>query len=265
MGAHDEQALACALAVVRKWDPHEIVILGDWLDGALFSRHPKRTFQEDTVHGFLAGEVGPVNEVIDEMQQQRGTKRARRVIYIEGNHEARIETFAVNLGGKLGGDMYKLLSPKRLIVERVDADGHSLGRRTNFTWVPYNADNEHARYVVVPETAECTPLVAVHGWSFAKNFAAANLALARSHSIVTGHTHRYQVAETRDTFTGKRIMSWSPGCLAKLAPPYMQGRPADWTHGMTALFVGKNGWTPYHLNVTNRGRVILPDGSEVTA
>ena len=260
---HDPAALACALATARVWDPDVVVVLGDWLDAALFSAHAKISLAEDCAHGFLTAEVGPVNAILDELQSRGRGKRGRELVYLEGNHEQRIERWAANAGGKLGADLYKLASPQRLISRRVDAEGHSQGPRARFSWIPYIGEGAYSHYQIAPGSAEISPLLAIHGWSWGANFAAANMSRARNVSIVCGHTHRAQSVTGRDPLTRCTIKSWSPGCLAQLVMPYAANAPNDATHGLSLVYVGATSWTDYTIEITNAGRAILPDGTEV--
>lgn len=261
---HDPAALACALATAQVWDPDTIVVLGDWLDAALFSSHAKISLAEDCAHGFLASEVGPVNAILDQLQSRGKGRAGRELVYLEGNHEQRIERWAANAGGKLGRDLYKLVSPAHLIARRVDEDGRPHGARQRFTWVPYVGESCYSHYQIAPGSAEISPLVAIHGWSWGANFAAANMARARNVSVVCGHTHRAQSVTGRDPLTGRTIKSFSPGCLARLVMPYAANSPSDATHGLSLVYVAASGsWTDYTIAITNQGRAILPDGTEV--
>jgi hypothetical protein len=261
----DPAALACVLATAAVWDPDEIVVLGDWLDAALFSSHAKLSLAEDCAHGFLASEVGPVNAILDTLQSRGKGRAARPLRYLEGNHEQRIERWAANAGGKLGADLYKLASPRHLIERRVDADGYAHGARKSFTWIPYIGAKCYSHYQIAAGGAECSPLVAIHGWSWGANFAAANMARARNVSVVCGHTHRAQSVTGRDPLTRATIKSWSPGCLAQLVMPYAANAPSDASHGLSLVYVGQHSWTDYTIEITNQGRAILPDGMEVRA
>jgi predicted phosphodiesterase len=254
----DQAAMACVLHVCRTWRPDEIVVLGDWLDGAAFSAHARRSFAE-VAPAFVADEVGPCNAYLDALQG----RRHRPLVYLEGNHEARVERYATGLGAA-GADLYALASPQRLITHRVDAAGIPHRPRENFKWVPYLGAGVHSHYQISKRLRHSSALVAVHGWSFAKNAAQVHLDGARDVSVIHGHTHRAQSVISRNRLTGELLQAWSPGCLASLVPPYMANSPSDWTHGFSMIYVGARSWTSYTVSIHSDGSCILPDGRRVT-
>lgn len=253
---HDDAALSCLLQTADLWKPHEVVCLGDLLDAAAFSSHPAISLAEKAAHSFIDHEVAPANRLLDRLQ---GPGRKRKLVYIEGNHEYRVERFATSVQAALGRDMYKLFSPRRLIGQRVDETGNSQGERKNFKWIPYiKQSGVYSHYKVTKD------LIAVHGWSIARHAAMQHMALAKNYSIVFGHVHRFQHVMSRDPLSDKVHHAWSPGCLSELAPIYMANNPGDWVHGFTMLYVGTDSWTPYTVHI-DRGHCVLPDGTQVRA
>jgi predicted phosphodiesterase len=244
---HDQGALSCVLHAYQFLKPDEVIVLGDWLDCEQFSSHGVQSMTELRAHRFIEDEVDPCRRVLDKLQ-----KNNNRLVYVEGNHEQRIERWAASWGGRLGPDFYKLMAPRRLLGDD----------RKNFVWVPYADYLSH--YEVTPALKNSTALWAVHGWSHSKQAAAAHLSKAISVSVVYGHTHRMQVETRRDPATGKILKSWSPGCLSKLQPLYRANNPTEWTHGFSLIYVGKNSWTDYNISIVN-GKCVLPNGREIFA
>ena len=253
----DNEALACVEAAVAVIDPDEIVVLGDWLDAGGFSRHNQWSFDDGT-HSYLADEVAPCNDFLDVLQGRKD----RKVVYLEGNHEARVEKFFVNEGRtRSARDLNRLASPERCLRYRIDANGDPGSKRKHFKWVPYVGKGVHSHHKIAPD------LVAIHGWSFAEDFNRVNEKSAPSVSVVCGHVHRAASRTTRDSITGQVKHYWSPGCLSELVPLYMANSPHNWTHGFTIVYKSRRrprDWTPEHVVITN-GRAILPDGREVSA
>jgi predicted phosphodiesterase len=237
---HDEKAMACVLEAYRILKPKRVVVLGDWLDCEQFSSHGVSTMAELRAHRFVDDELDPCRAILDKLQKNRN-----ELIYIEGNHEARIERWAVQWGSRLGPDIYDLMAPRKLLGE---------GRK-KFTWIPYKGQLSH--YEITPD------LWAIHGWSFAKRAAAIHQEKAVSVSIVHGHTHRQQSETRRDPTNNRVLKAWSPGCLSKLQPLYMANNPTAWVHGFSLVYVGRNSWTDYTITIQD-GRCILPDGREVS-
>lgn len=241
---HDEAALDCAMQAIQHLKPARVIILGDWLDCASFSAHGVSRIAELHAVRFVEDEVQPCCEVLDEIQRWTDD-----LIFIEGNHEFRVERFAASWGSKLGPDIYKLMAPGRLLGEN----------RTAFTYIPYSDPLAH--YEVTPN------LWAIHGWTHAKTAARKHLEKARSVSIVYGHTHRQEAVAIRDPVTQRVMKAWSPGCLSKLQPLYMAHNPTEWVQGFSLIYVStddRTDWTEYNITI-DRGRCILPDGKVLRA
>lgn len=248
----DEAAMGCVFHAIEIWNPDEVVILGDWLDAAAFSQHGKRSFVETEGADYLETEVGPCNSALDRIQGPKD----RPTVFLEGNHCNRIERAALAMGGDLGRALYKLASPERVLRHRVNKDGEPGVKRKNFRWVPYLTSWEHSHHKIAKD------LIAVHGWSIAKNAAKVHLDLVRSCSIVHGHTHRAQSYTGRDPLSNKLLHAWSPGCLSKLVPIYMATQPSDWSHGFSMVYIGEKSWTKYDVPIS-RGECVLPGGELV--
>ncbi len=245
---HDETALTCALQAHTKLKPNFSLFLGDVLDCGLFSAHKKRTIEENVILDYETIELNPTRNLLD--QVQKNTKEHTH--FLGGNHEERIERWATN-GGQIEQSLFSLLDPAKTL-SRTEAGI----KRTKFTFYPYTKnDGGHAHVRLAKD------LVAVHGWSFAKHAAQIHLEKSRSQSVVFGHTHRHQVASSRDPWSGKIIKAFNPGTLSRLQPIYMVGgTPTDWSHGFAIVYVGKESWTEYCITINN-GYCVLPDGTEI--
>lgn len=240
---HDKKVLECVLRAIEYLQPYKTVVLGDWLDCDSFSKHPKKTMRELKAVEYRRDEIDPCNVILDEIQNW-----CKKLVFIEGNHEFRVERMAAEFGAILGPDIFDLMSPQTLL---------SAGR-TNFEWVPYGECLP--RHEITPN------LIAVHGWSHSTHAAATHLKQAKTCSIVHGHTHRYGVASSRNALTGEIYRGWSPGCLSKLQPMYRHQSPTNWCNGFSIIYVGQDprDWSEYHVLIQN-GRCILPDGKEILA
>lgn len=249
---HDETALALALKAHELLKPEYSLFLGDVLDCGLFSAHAKRTISEMDAYDYKKLEIDPCNQMIDAVQQNTG----KWTYFLEGNHEQRIERWAVN-NGRVGESIYNLISPQATLA---------VGR-DKYTQIPYEVPtgNRMGFVQVVKPTKRMRTggLVAVHGWSFCKAAARKHLEISRSQSVVYGHTHRAQTEVSRDPWTGSLIKAFNPGTLSKLQPMYAHGgAPSEWSHGFALVYVGSESWTEYVINIV-KGRCVLPDGREI--
>lgn len=245
------EALAVAMAAHRTLQPDYTGFLGDVLDCEIFSAHAKKTIQEAQTYDYKELELDPCNKMLDEVQ-----KNTNFTYFLEGNHEQRIERWAVN-NGRVGESIYQLISPRETIARG----------RENFKMIPYEVPTGLRRgfvQIVAPTKKMRTGgLVAVHGWSFAKHAAYVHLEKSRSQSILFGHTHRAQTITSRDPWNGSLIKSFNPGTLSQLQPRYAHGgSPSDWSHGFAIIYVGSESWTEYIISIVD-GRCVLPDGREL--
>jgi predicted phosphodiesterase len=239
----DPEALGCFLHALSTIKPRYLVILGDFIDGAAFSKHALRSFKECKAADFKTSEIDPANELLDRM-----SKYAGKIIYIEGNHEARIECAALRLGRAMES-VYSLISPQSLL---------SAGRSAKeFEWVSYHQEFKKAHHKVTHR------LLTFHGLSTAKHAPAKHLEKLKNYSCVYGHTHRAQSDTRRDPISDDVHVALSPGCLSKLQPLYMHSNPSEWSHGFALSHCRPDGrFTLFNVGIEH-GQAILPSGKLV--
>lgn len=238
---HDPAAMACVLTAHEALRPARTVILGDWLDAEAFSSHPISSLAEERAGTFFESEISPCRDILTQLEAHTDS-----VVYLEGNHEFRVERTVARMGGVLR-DLADLVSPRKLLSE---------GRTKPFTYVPYMPGLSH--YAISNNKS------AVHGWTWCRHAASKHLEMARNRSIVHGHTHRKQSDTVRDPITGQIYEASSPGCLAKLQPLYMANNPTGWVHGFEMCWVTDDleRWTSYSP-IIDRGQCVLPDGRKI--
>jgi len=237
---HNPGAEAVVQAVVRKLKPDLFVHLGDGLDCGQFSAHPptygvqETQFEDDLIH---------VSDYLDTVQ-----KYAAYTAYVEGNHEWRIDRWAAKT--QEGRGTYTRLSP-RINLSR---------GRSRFTYIPYGSkDGRYPHYKVN------TRIVAVHGWSFAKNATHRHLEMSQGKSVIHGHTHRAQSSTIQNVWDDKgMIEARCGGCMCQRIPLYGTGQPVEWVNGFIVGYLGTNSDTMYNVNISGDA-CVLPDGSEVKA
>lgn len=246
---HDRSALRIVLKAFDHLKPRRVVILGDWLDAAFASAHPASSREEAKQGGYIANEIEPCRRLLQQFEEH-----AEQVIYLEGNHEFRVERLITREKGAWLA-IPELVLPKQLL---------SMDRKKEFIWVPYqhNASKDAYR---LPHYKIADGLIAVHGWSTSKYAARKHLDLVRGWSIVHGHTHRAQSDTVRHPMTGNINQAWSPGCLAQLQPMWQHSSPTEWVHGFSLVYCRDDlsRWTSYTVTI-DRGECILPDGTKIT-
>ena len=250
---HDRSALRIVLRAFEHLKPQRLLILGDWLDAAFASAHPASSREEaDQQGGYIAGEIEPCRRLLEEFETQKETKE---IIYIEGNHEFRVERLITRDKGAWLA-IPELVLPKSLLA---------MNRKKKFTWVPYQHNASPRDGYSLPHYEIADGLIAVHGWSTSKYSASKHLDLVQGWSIVYGHTHRAQSESRRHPMTGRVIKGWSPGCLAGLQPMWQHSSPTSWTHGFSLIYCRNDlsKWTSYTVTI-DQGECILPDGTKIT-
>ena len=239
----DEPALEVAIAAQRIFKPDWTVVGGDLLNCGPYTRHGISTFKENHGYDLIESELKPASAFLDVCQ--KNTKDGRLSV-IEGNHDAWLERFLVNIPG---GASFQSLLPSKYLMRN----------RKNAWYIPWNMNNGGIGHVRLHRN-----LIVVHGWAAPKFAADRHLQMAKPHSIIYHHTHR---AETRTNpmFDGTYVSAWNAGCLCKRKPIYAHGQsPTDWTHGFWVAYIGRTSFTVYTVLV-EKGRAVMPDGREVGA
>lgn len=247
---HDRSALRVVLRAIEHLQPQKIVILGDWLDAAFASAHPASSRKEAEQGGYILNEIEPCRRLLEQFEDL-----SKEIVYIEGNHEFRVERLIQRERGAWLA-VPELVLPKTLL---------SMKRKNKFTWIPYQHDASPKDGYSLPHYKIADSLIAVHGWSTSKYSARKHLELVRGWSIVYGHTHRAQSVTVRHPMTNAINKSWSPGCLAGLQPMWQHGSPTEWTHGFSLIYCRNDlsKWTSYTVTIDG-GECILPDGTKIT-
>lgn len=119
----DKRAYALMLRAAKDIDPDEIVILGDFADFYSVSSHAK----DPRVTDLLVDEVAAVIQKLDELDKL--FPRAKKV-YLEGNHENRLERYLVDRAPALFG-----CTQVSYLFD--------INKRPNWTFIPYTPKQKH--------------------------------------------------------------------------------------------------------------------------
>lgn len=226
--------------------PTEIVFLGDLLDcSGTFSRFKKQYLREFSYS--YRDDVEASNDFLD--QVQRRTPGAK-YYYVEGNHERRIEAWAV--------ERFQDVRDAGLAV---DAFGPKNALHLDKRGVEYFSNQAQHMGLSVPGIIQLDKCFFGHGFGRGVH---ATFAQARKlgDNFVHGHNHRSMsyVLRTVDSTIG----AWCPGCLCDLQPYFYHSDPTDHTHGYHVQFVDREtGWfAPWNVSVLH-GISVLPKIKEV--
>lgn len=187
------------LRVAHMLRPKHLVILGDFADGETLSAHPatkpgERDFEDEL-------------KVVQECLDQLDLIGAENKIYIEGNHEFRLDRYLMERAPALF----------RCIRWQNTLELH----RRGWQWVPYR------------KSARIGKLHLTHDTGSAGMNAHRTSAKAFGGSTVIGHTHR-MAYEVTGRFDGTPYLAAMLGWLgdAEKAAGYIhEAKASDWVHG----------------------------------
>lgn len=229
----NKPALAAMLADIKAMNPDEVIMLGDHVDcGGFLAQHHVLGYVAETEISYEE-DVAAANQLLDSLQN--AAPRAR-IHFLEGNHDRRVETWAVNetLKHRRDSEMLRRAFAPEFLLKLKERD------------ISYYRQSTHYDGLPIPGTIRLGKCYFWHGTSAAKHAAAANVAKVGG-NIVFGHCHRMQSFHIRPVATGE-ISGWNPGCLCELAPLWQHTNPNDWTHGYAVQIVSKSEMF-LHVNV----------------
>lgn len=225
----DDKAVALALRVVEYYQPHRLILLGDTIDCAGFSRFPRDTVD---ARNRLSTELAEWSALAELLKMK--TPGAIRD-YIRGNHEARIEKWLYGQPQLHG------------------FDGFNLGYLLKL------GDHGFTQNVHEELTLCNGSLTVTHGSRIGGQFAgtAARQEMARyGTSGVSGHTHRLAKYVQRDKVG---LRAWVESGHLAANPPHYAPTVQNWAQGVTVgeLSVDGNDFVlePIEFRLSYRCRV----------
>lgn len=222
----DDIAVSRLLGDLKTIDPDEIILGGDMTDcGGFLAQHHTLGYVAETDYTY-EDDLAQANTFLDLLA--KAAPRAR-IEYIEGNHEARVERWAITQALKDKIDATWL-------IDQVSPQKHL---RLAERGIPYHKRSERHDGLKIPGWIRRGKIYFTHEISSAKNAAAAALA-ATGGNIVYFHTHRADTFRTYLPHVGN-VSAWSPGCLCERQPLWRHTRPTYWTHGYDIHLVQKSG------------------------
>jgi hypothetical protein len=218
-------AVDALLRDVKTIDPDEIVMMGDMLEcGGWLAKHQivgyvalsDFSYQED---------VKAANWFLDALQQ---VAPHATITALEGNHEQRVERWAVDQSQAHGRDavmLLELFGPKAVL--RLEDRGIEYFERGTI----YLSGHP-------PGWIKRGKMYFTHQLGRGKN--AARDAVTRTAGNVTyAHTHRADVMPVRYPGHGM-VTAFCPGALCELQPIWGHSEPTEWTWGYDLHILAKN-------------------------
>ena len=201
---------------ISKFKPDEIILLGDFMDVSSLSGwdlDKKRKMENRR----WVKELSRANKELDFLQ-----KHCKKLTYLEGNHEDRIERYLDK-----NPEMEGLIE----ITEKLNL------KERGIKWVKMN------------KLYKCGDMYFTHGMWTNKYSAQKHLAELGC-NICFGHQHKTQTAFQNQAMA-KPMMAYALGTLGDKAPDYLRGRPGNWICQFGVMYYNKDSgnFNLYPINV----------------
>jgi predicted phosphodiesterase len=235
---HDERAIAIVLAIAKRYQPDQIICLGDNLDLPEMSKYRLSPAFANTTQA-------SIDRATTFCAEMREAVPHAKIVWLAGNHEERLTNylldnakaaFGISRGNTPEG--WPDLSVPNLL--RMDEYG-----------VQY-LDGYPTGYYLINEQLAC-----IHGDKVRSNGSTAHMYLnAEKMSVIYGHIHRNEMAyKTRRDHDGPRtIMAASPGTLARVdgAVPSTKGGIDVYGRPKTVVENWQQGFALVHFQETGK-------------
>ena len=221
---HDPAAFGALLSDLKMLKPDRIIIGGDFINcGGFLAEHHTLGYVAETEDSYEE-DSAVANVLLDSVIEQSGCSD---IHYIEGNHEWRVERWALT---------QRLAHHKDIeLLRRAFCAEHVL--KLADRGIRYYRQGVTHGDCQVPGWVRVDRAFFVHKISNAAN--AADVALTKAGgNIVFFDTHRADFKSKNVPGVGL-ISAWNPGCLCKRQPHYANTNPTGWTHGYLVRFISK--------------------------
>lgn len=216
--AMEDKAVAAALSDLESLAPSvkSVILLGDMMEcGGWLSSHHVWGYVKETRYTY-EDDVNKTNWFLDRLQE---IVPKARIEWMEGNHEHRLEQWAVTAADRKDTDadfLLRMVSPVH--VCNLKARG-----------IPYYYQSEYYDDMPEPGIIKRGSMHFCHGYSTAKH-AAAKMVEEFGANVRFGHTHRRDYYPATTLGAGN-IGAWNAGCLCQRRRMWQHTAVSKWTHG----------------------------------
>lgn len=209
---------------IKDIQPDEIILQGDFMDCASFSAWDLDKKRKMENKRWLK-EVAEGKKELDWLQ-----KNSKKVTYLGGNHEDRIERYLDKNPESEGLiEVQNILNLKERGIKFYPWTSQQLYKTGKLYWT--------------------------HGYYGGEHFAKKNLTVFGC-NIVSGHLHKPQTYFKTAKMT-EAMMSWGLGCLSSRTPDYLRGKPSTSNNGFGIAYVKDDGtFSFYPINMSKKGHFI---------
>lgn len=226
----DKKAWAAFIRDMEYLKPREIIHGGDIVDcGGWLSAHHTLHYVAETSYTY-SDDIIAGNLMFDQLQ---AVAPKARIFAIQGNHDARVERFAVTAAMRNSADA-------ELLRKGIDPEFLLHIKKRGIEWIKRSKCYNGSSIAGSVRRGRCW---FTHPQSSSKHHAA-NMVSKFQDNVVFGHTHR------RDSYpnvnvNGDEHGAWNPGCLCHLRKYWHHSEPSRHNHG-------------YHIQLTNSDGTFLP-------
>jgi len=224
-------AFAAVCADLKRVEVDEVVMLGDMMEcGGFLAAHHTMGYVAETEYTYEE-DIAATNQAFDTLLSL--APKCTNWHYLEGNHERRVEKWAVTQALRNKKD-------SQFLLDQVGPE-NVLGLKER--GIKYYRQAERYDGMTIPGTIKLNKSYYTHGISTAKHAASVHAARFGG-NIYFGHTHRNDSWVSHTVDAGD-IGAWCPGCLCEKQPMWLHTNPSAWTQG-------------YGLQVEARSQNFLP-------
>jgi hypothetical protein len=231
----DPAAFSALLGDLKILRPDRIFIGGDFINcGGFLAEHHVLGYVSEADDSY-EDDMAVANKLLDAIME---SSSCPDIHYLEGNHEWRVERWA--LTQRLAHHKDVELLRKTFCAEHV--------LRLRERGIRYYRQGHLHEGCDTPGWVKLDKMFYVHKISNSKD--AADVALAKAGgNICYFDTHRASFKPKHIPGIGL-VSAWNPGCLCKRQPLYANTRPTEWTHGYLVRFISRATGNFSMFNVT---------------
>jgi hypothetical protein len=222
----DSDAVGAMLRDVKTLDPDEIILGGDIVEcGGWLAKHQPigfvatcdYTYQED---------IGAANVFLDMLQE---AAPHATILYIEGNHEDRVERWCVD----------QTMAHKRDAEFLRQAFAPQFLLRLKERGITYYGRHDVHESGLPRGWIRRGKMFFTHSLTYSKN-AARDAASVTAGNVTYFCTHREDSATIVFPAVGI-VKAFNPGCLCQMQPIWKHSNPTSWSQGYALDFIAKSG------------------------
>jgi len=248
----DKTAAATCLSDIEDLQPAEIVLLGDVVDcTAHLCAHRTTGVVAELAHSY-EDDLAAAATFLDRLREVAPTAK---IEYLAGNHERRVDTWAISTALKTGAPPEDVKSISQSLRQMYAPEIRLHLEKRKIAYYRWDVIYDGLR---LPGAILRNGVIMLHGISTSTHAASQHINKIKSNGshqgIVFGHTHRVDHATSR-AVDGSVLWAASPGCLCVTMPHYLYGKTfSEHNHAYAIQVVDPKTNSTWHANVPIDGK-----------